>query len=127
MTKKKEPKNLTRQQEEIELLKIKFIEYFAEVPIQKYAAASIGRSEETIIEWKKADPNFSNQLESTKADYLKRQLGKVRSKEWIIERLFKDHFSARKELTGADGEKLEAQPILVKFIGETDENNRDSS
>mgnify|MGYP001384059349 CR=1 FL=1 len=100
------------QQEEIAKLKVKFLEYFAEVPIQKYAAAYIGRDETTIIAWKNADSNFSNQIEQTKAEYLKRQLGKVKSKEWIIERLFKDHFSARSEITGPDGEALIPKPIL---------------
>lgn len=97
---------MTRQQKEIAELKVKFLEYFAEVPIQKYAAAYIGRGEDTIIEWKKADPNFSDQIERTKAEYLKKKLGRVRSNEWIIERLFKDHFSQRTELTGKEGEAL---------------------
>lgn len=87
-------------------LKIKFLEYFSEVPIQRYAAAFIGRSEDTITDWKRADSEFSDQVELAKAEYLRKQLGKVRSREWIIERLFKDHFAVRQELTGKDGKDL---------------------
>lgn len=97
---------MTKQQEEIAALKIKFLEYFAEVPIQKYAASYIGRSEDAIHEWKQKDSDFANQIEITKAEYLKKQLKGVRSKEWIIERLFKDHFAQRTELTGKEGEAL---------------------
>lgn len=88
------------------VLKEKFLEYFREVPIQKYAGAWIGRSEDTIKRWKEEDSDFADQIEIEKANYLKKKLIRVQSPEWIIERLFKDHFSTRSELTGADGEKL---------------------
>lgn len=80
-------------QDERLLLKQKFLEYFSEVPIQKYAAAYIGRTEDTITDWKKQDSDFSDQIEFAKAEYLRRSLKEVKSKEWILERLFKDHFS----------------------------------
>lgn len=56
--------------------------------------------------------------------------GDVETSKWYAERKLKDEgFSPRTEVTGKDGEKLEAQPILVKFIGhETGtEDNRDTS
>lgn len=92
--------------------KERFLEYFAEVPIQKYAGAYIGVDETTIIAWKKADPNFSNRIERAKADYIKRELKMVRSREWKLERLFKDNFAQRTELTGKDGNDLVPRPIL---------------
>lgn len=93
-------------------LKEKFLEYFRDVPVQKYAAAYIGRHEDTITDWKKADSDFSDQIDLAKAEYVRQKLKGVRSKEWILERLFKDHFAPRQELTGKDGEALVPTPIL---------------
>lgn len=73
-------------------LKQKFLEYYAEVPIQKYAGAYIGRDEDTISRWKQEDADFADQIELKKAEYLRQNLKEVKSKEWILERLFKDHF-----------------------------------
>lgn len=40
----------------------------------------------------------------------------------------RDEFSTRNELTGKDGEKLEAQPVLVKFVGlPNGEDNRNTN
>jgi hypothetical protein len=47
----------------IDELKKKYVEYFTDVPIQKYAAMAIGRDEDTIILWKAWGLNF--QLEIT--------------------------------------------------------------
>jgi len=98
-------------------LKKKFLEYFQKVPIQKYAGAYIGKSEDTITRWKKADEDFADQIELAKAEYLKAKLIKVRSNEWILERLFKDHFSLRQEYAGAGGVPL---AINVISYGSTD-------
>ena len=87
-------------------LKLKFLEYFREVPIQKYAGASIGKHEDTIGAWKEQDTDFADQIEFEKAEYLKKKLIKVHNQEWVIERLFKEHFSPRNELTGAGGKDL---------------------
>lgn len=110
-------------------LKAKFMEYFRKTPIQKFAAAYIGRSEDTITDWKKDDSDFSDSIERAKADYVSEKLNKIRSNEWILERVFKGDFAQRNELTGKDGEKLEAQPVLVKFVGlPTDgEDNRNTN
>ena len=37
------------------LLKEKFLEYYKDLPLQKLAAESIGRSEDTITDWKKVE------------------------------------------------------------------------
>lgn len=88
-------------------MKEKFLEYFRKTPIQKYGGAFIGRDETTIIRWKDEDVDFANQIEHAKSLYVQQKLEKVPSNEWILERLFKDHFAARTEVTGANGEKLE--------------------
>lgn len=92
-------------------LKEKFLEYFSSVPIQKYAGAYIGRGEDTIKRWKDEDQDFADQIERAKAEFLKSKLGRVKSNEWIIERLFKDHFAQKQEIEG----KLE---IEIKDYGE---------
>jgi len=87
-------------------LKEKFIEYYSELPIQKLAAESIGKSEDTITDWKRSDSDFSDQLMFARAQWAKRNSKGVRSKEWLLERVMKDHFAQRQELTGKDGETL---------------------
>ena len=87
-------------------LKVKFLEYFRDCPIKKYAAASIGRNEDSILVWEKEDSAFSVCIDQARADFLKKNLKLVRSKEWILERMFKDYFSQRTEVTGANGDPL---------------------
>jgi len=92
--------------------KIKFLEYFRQTPIQKYAAAYIGKSEDTITDWKKEDSDFSDQIEYFKAKYVKKHLKQIASSEWILERLFKNHFSKRSELSGGDGSDLSGLIVI---------------
>lgn len=87
-------------------LKEKFLEYYRELPIQKLAADSIGRHEDTIVLWKKKDSDFSDQIDMARADWAKRTSKGVRSKEWLLERVMKDHFSQRNELANPDGTNL---------------------
>lgn len=87
-------------------LKEKFLEYYKELPVQKLAGESIGRNEDTISAWKKQDPDFSDQIHMARAEWAKKQSKGIRSKEWLLERVLKDHFSPRSELTGADGEEI---------------------
>lgn len=92
-------------------LKARFLEYFAELPVQKLAAAYIGKDETTIINWKNADSNFSNQIDLAKAEWARKKVKGVRSNEWVLERILKDHFAPRQEVTGADGESLQIEII----------------
>lgn len=91
-------------------LKQQFLEYFAEVPIQKYAGAHIGKDEDTIIRWKQEDTDFADQIAQKKAEYLRQHLKEVKSKEWILERLFKDHFHIEKEGTKNAGPQVTYSP-----------------
>lgn len=110
ITKKKEN---TRSSDEIRAeKKKKFLEYFADVPVQKIAASYINVSEETIINWKKDDLDFSNQIEFLGGEWIRKNVKEVKSREWLLERLFRQHFSERKEITGADGKDLPA-PITI--------------
>jgi MinD-like ATPase involved in chromosome partitioning or flagellar assembly len=92
--------------------KRKFLEYFADVPVQKIGASYIGVSEDTIIDWKKADSDFANQIDFLQGEWIRKNIKEVKSKEWLLERLFRQHFSERKEITGADGKDLLPTPLL---------------
>lgn len=89
-----------------------FLEYFADVPVQKIACSYINVAEETIINWKKQDIDFSNQIEFLGGEWIRRNVKEVKSREWLLERLFRQHFSERKEITGADGKDLLPTPIM---------------
>lgn len=107
-------------------LKEKFLEYFRKAPIQKFAAAYIGRSEDTITDWKREDSDFSDCINRAKADYVSEKLNKVRSNEWILERVFKGDFAQRTELTGKDGQDLLPKPILGGVANALPTNNSNS-
>jgi hypothetical protein len=94
-------------------LKAKFLEYYKELPVQKLAGESIGRDEDTICRWKKEDTEFADQISEARAEWAKRLSKGVRSKEWLLERVIKDHFSPRQEVTGADGSPL----VIIKDAG----------
>jgi len=79
-------------------LKIKFLEYYAELPIFKLAAESIGKDEDTILRWRKDDTVFAEQVQSARAEWAKRKSNKVKSNEWLLERVMHDHFKEVKEV-----------------------------
>lgn len=88
-------------------LKNEFIEYYKIMPIKKYAAYSIGRSQDTIRLWEKDDYDFSYRVKKTKADYLKGKAKNLRP-EFIIPLLFRE-LTPRQEITGKGGKPI---PIL---------------
>lgn len=93
-------------------LKLKFLEYYKQLPIQKLAAASIGRDEDTVMRWKNEDTVFADQVEDAKAQWALARSKKVKSEEWLLERVMKDHFAQRSELTGKEGKDLPT-PIMA--------------
>lgn len=104
----KRKKYYQRQKQQLSKLKLKFLEYFREVPVQKLAAAYIGRDETRIVSWKNHDTNFANQIEEAKANWARDKVKGVKSEEWLLERLMKDHFAERKEFEHGVSEELEA-------------------
>lgn len=88
---------MTKAQEDIALLKEKYIQYYTELPVQKYAAMSIGRNEDTIIRWCKDDAYFADQVQIARANWVKSKAKKVRP-EFSLERLEKDIWAERKEV-----------------------------
>jgi hypothetical protein len=84
-----------------------FLHYFSNLPIQKLAADYIGVSEDTITDWKKRDKQFSDQIALAKSEWALEKAGKVKSVEWLLERVMKDHFVARTETEHSVNEELE--------------------
>lgn len=99
------------EEDNIQELKIKYLEYYRELPVQRLAAAKIGRSDDTIQRWRKEDAVFAVQTDEAKADWAMRNAKGVRSKEWLLERVLRDQFAQRQELTGKEGKDLPT-PIL---------------
>lgn len=97
-------------------LKQKFLSYYKELPIQKLAAEFIGRVEETIIAWKKEDIDFLNQMSEAKSNWALTNSKRVRSKEWLLERVMNDHFGNKIDITSG-GKPL---PILGGITKEKD-------
>ena len=89
------------------ILKRKFLEYYAKLPIQKLAADFIGVHENTIINWKNEDKKFCDQIASAKSQWALDTVGKVKSKEWLLERVMKDHFGEVKVEENSQNKRLE--------------------
>jgi len=87
-------------------LKTKFIEYYSNLPIQKLAAEYIGKCEDTITNWKKKDKRFSDRLLKAKSEWALKTSGKVKSAEWLLERIMKEHFGESVKVEFGLGEQV---------------------
>lgn len=92
---------MTEAQRQTAQLKEKYIEYYRDLPVQKYAAMYVGKDETTIINWKKKDSNFSNRVSEARAAWV-RQKAKKAKVEFALERLEKEIFAERKEIKVED-------------------------
>lgn len=101
-----DPLKLTKDQKKEAILT-----YLEFAPIYKYAAKSVGITDDTLKAWRDADKKFSDACEARISEFVRRTVKKTRP-EFQLERLLKDDFSQRTELTGKDGEQLIPTPIL---------------
>lgn len=98
----------TKHSRELSKLKTQFLDYYRELPIQKLAARFIGVHENTITNWKKKDKKFCDQVGSAESQWALDTSRKVKSAEWLLERIMKDHFVEKKDLEIGSSEKLES-------------------
>ena len=77
----------------IKQLKRDFLKYYSELPNQRLAADHIGRNEDTIILWKNNDPDFKKKVLKTKAEWVLTHVNRVKSPQWLLERIIGDCFS----------------------------------
>jgi len=99
---------------ELSKLKSKFIEYFSELPIQKLAAKFIGKSENTICNWKKNDKRFCDRLLKAESQWALDNARSVKSKEWLLERIMKEHFAQQVNVEHGVSEELETELNRVR-------------
>lgn len=76
----------------IDELKDHYIQYFVDVPVQKYAAMFIGRDEDTIIRWRKEDPDFADAVQRARAEWVRKRVISAKA-EFALERLEKELFA----------------------------------
>lgn len=107
-------KKLTAQDEKIAELKDRYIEYYKDLPVQKYAAMYVGRDEETIMRWRKDDVDFEGRVNLARAEWVKRKASKAKV-EFALERLEKSIFKETSEVT-----HIIPQPILGGLSKEGD-------
>lgn len=110
-----------RVEERMAEQKARAIEYYEAMPIYKYAAAFAGISEDTLADWRKADPVFSDNLQKAKAEFIRRH-GKKSKPEFLLERLDKENFKETKEV-----ELTTPQPILGGISVQRDDSNDQDS
>lgn len=75
-----------------------FLEYFSQLPIQELGANFIGVAENTITNWKKEDQDFCDCIDRAKSQWAMDNAKRVRSKEWLLERVMSNHFKERKQV-----------------------------
>ena len=102
------PHKSSKYKRQLSALKIKFLEYYAKLPIQKLAAESIGKSEDWVVDQKKKDTKFAHQIASAKSAWALYNASLVKSKEWLLERVMKDHFAEKKEVEHEASSELQA-------------------
>lgn len=120
-------KKQTAEQRRIALLKVKFLKYYRKLPNQHLAGAYVGRTDDTISIWKRNDSEFSEKIAEAKAQWALENVEGVKSKEWLLERVLREQFSPRQEITGKDGKDLPI-PILkvVTDVPRDDSDKKDT-
>lgn len=78
---------MTDQEKAIEAKKQIALEYYATVPIFKYAAHAAGVTEDTLLNWRKNDSDFSDKLLQARSQFLQGRLNQTKP-EFPLERLF---------------------------------------
>ncbi|MCX6727562.1 MAG: hypothetical protein NTX11_01990 [Candidatus Saccharibacteria bacterium] len=73
-------------------LKEEYVAYYSDVPVQKYAAMSIARDEDTIIRWRREDSEFADAVQRAKAGWIRKKVLATKA-EFALERLEKEVFS----------------------------------
>lgn len=105
------------EKERIAELKRKYVEYYRDAPIQKYAAMHIGRDQDTIITWRAKDAEFAEAVDQAKAAFVSSKMKKAKV-EFVLERLIKE-FTNNLDLT-TGGEKI--QFTVVRDSSETSQD-----
>lgn len=87
-----------------------YLAYIESVPIHKWACKAVKISQKTSERWRKDDQDFDDQCEARIATWVGKTLKQAKA-EFKLERIMKDDFAERKELTGAEGQSLQIEII----------------
>ena len=99
--------HIETEQERIARLKLEYLEYYRELPVQKLAAASIGRDDDTIIRWRGQDQEFAEQVQQARATWALKKTKRV-DDTWLLERVLREEFSPRVEVAIVPGQREDA-------------------
>lgn len=102
--------------------KDKFVKYFEDVPVIKYASFYIGIDEKTAYNWIKDDDDFSSRINQAKSRWARKRALKTKS-EFQLERLDKEIWREQKDIV-SDGDPI--RPALVVFMDDEDGSTNSS-
>lgn len=117
------PRKKAMEDPTVDKLKELAIGYYGDVPVLKYTAMHIGREYDTLKRWMDEDSVFAGQMNQARVKSIQKRIKRVKD-EWFLERIEKDVFAERKELTGEGGKDLTVQVVsyLEKADGANDTN-----
>jgi hypothetical protein len=95
------PKGVKQDAETIRNLKAAAIAAAETAYHYRIVARAIGRDEDTLIDWRKKDPEFSERLEEARFRFLNKQIRKAKP-EFLLERLEPEIFKQRTDITSND-------------------------
>ena len=78
------------------------LEYLEIVPVYKWAAKYVLKSEDTLKAWRDEDTEFADACEARISEFVRRTIKRTKP-EFQLERLLKDDFSQRSEVGGPGG------------------------
>lgn len=122
MAKDKSKQRNQDQLAEIARLKDEYIEYFEKLPVYRLAAFSIGRDEDTLLTWRKEDPDFAERIRRAKAAWALKKASSTRVRdEFLLERLLKEDFAAKVEV-----ESNQPASITFNYVLPSDQHQPDA-
>ena len=80
----------------------------------KWVAASVGIGEKTMIEWRKADPDFDSRLDQARAVFISNNMRKARP-EFLLESADRATFGQKAQLEMSSGDS--PIQVLLKAYG----------
>lgn len=94
-------------------IKEQYLLYLEEVPKHKFACKAVKISEDTGKRWRDEDKNFADLCEAKISEWVRKTLKRTKP-EFQLERLLRDDFSERSEITGEENRPI---PIISPIYG----------
>jgi|SRR6266567_4406574 len=100
----------------MEKLKQQYINYYRDVPIQKYAAQAVCRDEDTIIRWRKTDKDFADAVYQAHAEWVRKRVIATKA-EFALERLEREIFGRKTTLSIETSQKeIHPDPVIATLF-----------